>query len=49
MKISRDKNAIALSRAGHRKLRQDMHKPMVVQNKKKVANKYACRSASRKG
>lgn len=32
-----------LSKRGERKLRQDMGRPMVIPNKKKLASKYACR------
>lgn len=35
---------IAIAKKGSRKLLQDMHRPMVIIDKKKQANKYACRN-----
>lgn len=37
------KKQIALSKKGERKLLQDLHRPMVIEDKKKQRNKYACR------
>lgn len=34
---------LALSKRTERKLRQNMGRPMVIPDKKKLANKYACR------
>ena len=35
---------VSLAKQGKRKLRQDMHKPMVIADKKKQASKLACRN-----
>lgn len=38
------KEQVVLMRRSERKLRQDMHRPMVIPDKKKLADKNACRS-----
>ena len=37
------KKQIELAARSERRMRQDMHRPMVIPNKKKHAKKYACR------
>jgi hypothetical protein len=37
------KRQLKLQNKSERKMRQDMHRPMVIPNKKKLAQKYACR------
>lgn len=37
------KEQVQLAKRTGRVLRQDMGRPMVIPNKKKLANKYACR------
>ena len=37
------KKQIELSNRTERRMRQDMHRPMVIPDKKKHAKKYACR------
>lgn len=39
------KRQVELAKRCERKLLQDMHRPMTIINKKKQANKYACRGS----